>query len=80
MRPDIPLIAAVLGAGALFVEASQRTALEAPAAVAAAPATPCPDMDLHDAMNRLMFLDGGFVSGINRREADRIALPPGCAP
>ena len=73
---DLAVMLAALTAGALFIEASRRTEIMPPVVIA--PADRCADSDMRYAASRLMFLDGGFVSGLNRRQiAERLA--PDCA-
>ena len=73
---DLILVTAALAAGMLFIETGHRTELVPPAA--AAEVDRCASADLRYAVNRLMFFDGGYVSGMRLRQFAADALPPGC--
>ena len=82
IKLDLPLIAAIVAFFLLF-ETSHQTAVEAQSSVASTTvASPCADYDARYTANRLIFISGGYVSGIDRRQidTDRAALPPDCAP
>jgi hypothetical protein len=76
---DLAVVGAVLASGLLLVETSHRTDLEMPEPAAAAPDV-CAEADRGYAISRMMFFDGGFVAGTDRRRmAARFAVPPECA-
>jgi hypothetical protein len=76
---DLAIVAASLAAGLLLVETSHRTDLEMPKPAAAAPDV-CAEADRGYAISRMMFFDGGFAAGTDRRRmTTRFAVPPECA-
>jgi hypothetical protein len=76
---DLAVIAALLAGGLVFLEASHRIDLASPAAAEPAPEPDvCASANLHYAVNRLTFFEGGYVSGVRPRQLAADALPPGC--
>ena len=79
---DFAVISVLLAGGLVFLEANHRVDialdLASPAAAEPAPgADACASADLRYAVNRLMFFDGGYVSGMRLRQLGAEA-PPGC--
>ena len=79
---DLAVIAILLAGGLVVIETGHRVDLASPAAAEPAPEppgfVPVPGTDLRYAVNRLMFFDGGYVSGMRLRQLAADALPPGC--
>ena len=74
-----PAVGYDASAGLLLVETSHRTDLEMPKPAAAAPDV-CAEADRGYAISRMMFFDGGFAAGTDRRRmTTRFAVPPECA-
>jgi hypothetical protein len=74
---DLVMIGAVLAGGLLLVETSHRTDVEMPKR-APVPDV-CAEADRGYAISRMMFFDGGFIAGIDRRRmASRFTVPPEC--
>ena len=77
---DLVVIATLLGGGLVFLETSHRVDLASPAATRPVPEPDaCAGADLRYAVNRLMFFEGGYVSGMRLRQPAADALPPGCS-
>jgi hypothetical protein len=76
---DLAVIAILLAGGLMVLETSHRIDLASPAA--AEPVSEpdaCASADLRYAVSRLMFFEGGYVSGTRPRQLAADALPPGC--
>jgi hypothetical protein len=77
---DHVVIAVLVAGGLVAIEAGHRVDLAPPAIAApASEADACGSADLRYAANRLMFFDGGYVSGMRLRPPATEAMPPGCA-
>ena len=74
---DLAVIAILLAGGLVVIETGHRVDLASPAAAEPEPDV-CASADLRYAVNRLMFFDGGYVSGMRLRQLATDALPPGC--
>ena len=77
---DLAVIAILLAGGLVVIETGHRVDLASPAVGGAGGPDPdvCASADLRYAVNRLMFFDGGYVSGMRLRQLAADALPPGC--
>jgi hypothetical protein len=76
---DLAVIAILLAGGLVVIETGHRIDLASPATAEPAPEPDaCASADLRYAVNRLMFFDGGYVSGTRLRQLAADALPPGC--
>jgi len=65
---DIALIAVLVAAALVFLENSHRVALIAPASAGPAVASnPCAAANLRYATNLMVFLTGGYISGMRPR-------------
>ena len=73
---DLIFAGLALVARLLWIESGHRTELALPAVIKVADR--CASADLSYAAGRLMFFDGGFVSGDRRRFVDRSAYPAEC--
>jgi hypothetical protein len=81
---DLAVIATLLAGGLVFIETSHRVdlgvGLASPAVAEPAPEPDaCASADMRYAVNRLMFFEGGYVSGMRVRQLAADALPPGCS-
>ena len=78
-EPGDTVIAILLAGGLVVIETGHRIDLASPAVAEPAPEPDvCASADLRYAVNRLMFFDGGYVSGTRLRQLAADALPPGC--